>query len=163
MKTLERHLPAGAFVAAMVVALPAIGQQAPGIRAGTLQCDVSGGIGLIIGSTRDLDCVFDPVEGANERYVGTVRHAGLDVGVSGAGVMVWSVLSSTSRPRDALAGTYLGAQASGAIGVGLGANALLGGNNRSVALQPLSVQGQTGLNIAVGVAELTLRPAARAR
>jgi hypothetical protein len=36
---------------------------------------------------------------------------------------------------------------------------LVGGSDRTVALQPVSVTGQTGLNLAVGVAELILRPA----
>lgn len=162
MTTLTRFAgPAAALL--LFAASPASAQQAPSIRAGTLQCDVSGGIGLIVGSTRDLECVFDPADGPNERYVGTVRHVGLDVGVTGPGVMVWTVLSSTSRPRNALAGAYVGAQAAGSIGLGLGANALVGGNDRSIALQPLSVQAQTGLNVAVGVAELTLRPVARVR
>ena len=155
MKTFLSCLAAAGFT--LAAQLPAAAQ-APNVRAGTLSCDVSGGIGLIIGSTRELQCVFDPLEGPNERYVGTVRHAGLDVGVTGPGVMVWSVLATTARPRNALGGAYVGAQASGSIGVGLGANALLGGSDRNIALQPLSVQAQTGLNVAVGVAELTLRP-----
>jgi Protein of unknown function (DUF992) len=162
-KLLAANLAATVAAAALLSPSQAVSQPAPSLRAGTLQCDVSGGVGLIVGSTRDLECVFEPVEGPNERYVGTVRHAGLDVGVTGPGVMVWSVLASTSRPRNALAGAYVGAQASGTLGLGLGANALLGGNDRSIALQPLSVQAQTGLNVALGVAELTLRPVARGR
>lgn len=161
MKTLLQCLAAAGIAAA--TAQPAAAQQAPSLRAGTLTCDVSGGIGFVVGSTRDLECVFDPVDGPNERYIGSVRHAGLDVGVTGPGVMVWSVLSSTSRPRNGLGGAYVGAQASGTVGVGLGANALLGGSDRTIALQPLSVQAQTGLNVAVGVAELTLRPVMRVR
>jgi len=151
------------FVAALIAAGPAMAQGGPSFRLGTLQCDVGGSIGRIIGSTRQLECIFDPVEGPNERYLGTVRHAGLDVGVTGPGVMVWSVLSSTARPRSSLAGVYVGAQASGSIGVGLGANALLGGSDQSFALQPVSVSAQTGVNIAVGAAELSLQPAAAIR
>jgi hypothetical protein len=160
MTTCTRLIAAAALALA---ALPAAAQPAPSVRAGTLTCDVSAGIGVIVGSTRELECVFDPVEGPNERYIGVVRHAGLDVGVTGPGVMVWSVLASTQRPRGALTGNYVGAQASGTVGVGVGANALLGGSDRSFALQPVSVQAQTGLNVAVGVAELTLRPLVRVR
>ncbi len=155
MSTLLRALSAAACLAA-IPAAPALAQSRVGI--GTLQCDVSAGVGMIVGSTRQLQCVLDPLKGPNQRYVGMVRHAGLDLGVTGGGVMVWSVLSSNAQPRFPMTGRYVGAQASGSLGVGLGANALVGGNENSFALQPISVQAQTGVNIAVGVAELTLEP-----
>jgi len=161
MKHMSKILATLGFAATAalgVQAAPAAAQSAPSVRVGTLQCDVSGGVGMIIGSTRSLDCIFDPVGGPNERYVGVVRHSGLDVGITGGAVMVWTVLSSSSQARFPLSGVYVGAQASGSVGVGLGANALLGGSNRNFALQPISAQAQTGLNIAVGVAELTLEP-----
>jgi hypothetical protein len=155
MSTLFRALSAATCLAA-ISATPLLAQSRVGV--GTLQCDVSAGVGMIIGSTRQLDCVLDPLRGPDQRYIGTVRHAGLDLGVTGGGVMVWSVLSSNAQPRFPMTGRYVGAQASGSLGVGLGANALVGGNESSFALQPISVQAQTGVNIAVGVAELTLEP-----
>ena len=59
--------------------------------------------------------------------------------------------------RGALEGDYAGATASATVGVGLGANVLIGGLDKSIALQPLSVSGNTGLNIAAGVGVITLK------
>ncbi len=157
-----RVLSAAALLAALP-ATPLLAQNQNRMGIGTLRCDVSAGVGLIVGSTRQLDCVLDPLKGPDQRYLGTVRHAGLDVGVTGGGVMVWTVLSSNAQPRFPLTGRYVGAQASGSVGVGLGANALVGGNDSSIALQPVSVQAQTGVNIAVGVAEITLEPVVERR
>jgi len=128
------------------------------VAAGTLTCDVSAGIGLIVGSKRSVSCTFAPsMPGPVEAYSGTITKVGVDVGVTSGGVMVWLVYAPTSRPVGALAGVYGGATAEATFAVGLGANVLVGGSNRTVALQPLSVQGQTGLNVAAGVAELNLR------
>jgi hypothetical protein len=140
------------------VMVPAAMAQERYIRAGVLRCDVSAGIGLIVGSTRTLSCVFEPTRGRAERYQGRVQHAGLDIGATTRGVMVWGVLASARLSPGALAGTYAGAAAEATLGLGLGANALFGGSERGVALQPVSVQAQAGLNIALGVASLTLEP-----
>jgi len=129
------------------------------IQAGTLECDVSAGIGLIIGSNRELSCVFVSAQGPQEAYVGSIRKFGLDIGATAGGRMAWAVYAPTNRAAWALAGTYAGASAEATVGAGLGANVLIGGSNRTVSLQPLSIQGQTGLNVAAGVADLTLRPA----
>jgi hypothetical protein len=127
-------------------------------QSGTLNCDVSGGIGFIIGSQRQVNCLFTPSYPAPpEQYVGTITKFGLDVGITGAGQLVWEVLISTTRRRGVLAGSYAGASAEATVGAGLGANLLVGGNDRSVALQPLSIQGQVGLNVAAGVAEIALQ------
>jgi Protein of unknown function (DUF992) len=128
-------------------------------RVGVLTCSVSGGIGLIVTSQKTTVCTFDPRRGRNERYVGVIRRFGLDVGVTGRGVLAWAVFSGGSLAPDSLAGSYVGASAEATLGAGLGANALVGGNNRSVALQPLSVSGQTGLNLALGVGDFELRRA----
>jgi len=128
------------------------------VQAGTLNCDISAGIGLIIGSQRAINCTFTPsTPGPIEFYRGTISKLGLDLGATTGGVMTWVVYAPTSHPRGALAGQYGGATAEATLGAGLGANVLLGGSNRTVALQPLSVQGQTGLNVAAGVAGLNLR------
>jgi hypothetical protein len=144
-----------------VVASPvATMAQAERTKAGTLTCDISGGIGLIITSHKDLTCMFTPSEpGPREVYVGGISKFGLDLGATAGGEMVWAVYAPTTRRFGALAGEYTGASAEATVGAGLGANVLVGGSNRTVALQPLSVQGQAGLNVAAGVAELILRPA----
>lgn len=127
-------------------------------QAGTLNCDVSAGIGLIIGSRREVNCLFTPSYPAPpEQYVGTITKVGLDLGVTGGGQLVWAVQMSTTRRRGVLAGSYAGASAEASAVIGLGANVLVGGNERSVALQPLSVQGQVGINVAAGIAEIALQ------
>lgn len=128
------------------------------VQAGSLTCDVSAGIGLIIGSQRSVNCSFTPsVPGPIEYYSGTISKLGVDVGATARSVMVWLVWAPTNRPVGGLTGSYGGATAEATVVAGLGANVLVGGSNRTVALQPLSVTGQTGLNVAAGVAELDLR------
>ena len=145
-------------LAAASFSVPAAAQ-ANRVQAGVLDCDVSAGIGLIVGSRKQVTCTFAPTAGGpREAYVGTIGKFGLDVGATAGGRMVWAVYAPTNAPRAALAGTYAGASAEASIGAGLGANVLVGGSNRTVALQPVSVQGQAGLNLAVGVAGLTLNP-----
>jgi hypothetical protein len=130
------------------------------VRAGLLTCDVSAGIGLIIGSQKQVSCVFAPDQpGRQEAYTGSITKFGLDIGITGGGVMVWGVFTGTTAGPGFLAGDYVGASGDIAIAVGLGANVLVGGSNRTVALQPLSVSGQVGFNLAIGVADLHLRPA----
>src|SRR5262245_30975066 len=147
----------GAAALAAVVAAPAAAQQRA--KVGTLTCDISAGIGLIIGSQKQVQCLFTPSEpGPREVYVGAIRKFGLDLGATTGGEMVWSVYAPTTGRVAALAGNYAGATAEATVGAGVGANVLVGGSDRTVALQPVSVQGQTGLNVAAGVAELELQP-----
>jgi hypothetical protein len=135
---------------------------APRIKAGLLTCDVSGGIGLIITSHKQVACTFKAERGGRqEDYDGTITKYGLDIGLTGAGVMVWAVFTDTVAGPGFLAGDYFGASGEASVIAGLGANVLLGGSNRTVALQPVSVSGQLGLNLAVGVAELRLGPPIR--
>jgi hypothetical protein len=127
-------------------------------QVGDLTCDISGGIGLLIGSQRTLNCTFMPsVPGPIEYYAGTLTKLGVDVGITGGGVMIWLVFAPTNRPIGALSGTYGGAAAEASVGAGVGANVLVGGSNRTVQLQPVSLEGQTGLNVAAGVAGIDLR------
>jgi hypothetical protein len=130
------------------------------IRTGTLTCQGKGRIGLLIGSRETLDCTYVPNgDRPKRRLVGTVTNVGLDVGIKGPSVMVWGVLGSTAAlPSDALSGSFVGAAADASLGLGAGAKVLIGGNNKSVVLQPLSVQGQTGVNLAIGVTGLRLDP-----
>jgi hypothetical protein len=148
-----------AMAAALALPIPA-SAQANRTKVGTLSCDISGGIGLIITSKKDLTCMFTPSQpGPKEVYVGSITKFGLDLGATAGGEMVWAVYAPSTRKFGALAGNYGGATAEATVGAGLGANVLDGGSDRTVALQPVSVQGQAGLNVAAGVADLQLRPA----
>ncbi|MGG7517481.1 DUF992 domain-containing protein [Allorhizobium undicola] len=131
----------------------------PRQRLGTLQCQIDGGVGMLIGSKRNVSCEFRQRSGKIEHYAGSIGKLGLDVGISGKSYMSWVVVNTQpTRVGDgALAGSYVGASASAAVGVGLGANALVGGNSRNFALQPLSGEAGTGLNIAAGVSRLQLK------
>ncbi|HMA57124.1 MAG TPA: DUF992 domain-containing protein [Pseudolabrys sp.] len=159
------HKPLSALVALAVVAavalpIPASAQTANRTKVGTLSCDISGGIGLIITSKKDLTCMFTPSQpGPREVYVGSISKFGLDLGATAGGEMIWAVYAPTNRKFGALAGHYGGATAEATVGAGVGANVLVGGSNRTITLQPVSVQGQAGLNVAAGVAGLELRPA----
>lgn len=133
----------------------------PKERLGTLSCEVAGGVGLVVGSNRKVDCTFKQRTGKSERYTGNIGRLGLDVGVTGKRYMSWIVVNTApTRVGDGvLAGTYVGASASASVGLGLGANALIGGNAKNFALQPLSGEAGTGLNIAAGVSRLKLQRA----
>ena len=136
----------------------ALAQPVDRIQAGTLACDISAGVGLIIGSQRTLNCSFTPaIPGPIEFYAGTLTKFGIDLGITAGGVMIWTVYAPTTRPGGGLAGTYGGAAAEASVVAGVGANVLIGGSNRTIQLQPLSVQGQTGLNVAAGIAGIELR------
>jgi len=153
-------LAALAVVAAVALPIPASAQTANRTKVGTLSCDISGGIGLIITSKKDLTCMFTPSQpGPREVYVGSISKFGLDLGATAGGEMIWAVYAPTNRKFGALAGHYGGATAEATVGAGVGANVLVGGSNRTITLQPVSVQGQAGLNVAAGVAGLELRPA----
>lgn len=128
-----------------------------GINIGTLECIVEGGIGLIITSTKAMDCVYKSTTGREDVYTGKLSKFGLDIGVTGEARMIWGVFSPGIVEYGALSGRYVGASAEATAGIGAGANALVGGSN--ITLQPLSVQVQTGLNAALGVSSMTLEPA----
>ncbi|SFZ83653.1 Protein of unknown function [Devosia enhydra] len=148
-----------AAVAALVIAASGTAAQAQSrVEVGRLSCDVAGGIGFIIGSSKDMTCRFIRKGHRTEVYQGRIDKIGFDIGVTGRTQIEWLVFSgSTNRvgPRS-LAGTYAGASAEATLGVGLGANWLVGGSQRGFALQPWSIQGQTGLNYSVALAGLTL-------
>lgn len=152
-----KKIAIAALVALGLAASPAIAKD--GVKIGMLTCNVAGGVGMIIGSSKAVDCVFEGTIGQRERYTGTIGKLGLDVGVTGKAVMGWAVFAPGQLKAGALAGKYAGASAEATFAVGLGANVLVGGSQKSVALQPLSVQAQTGLNLAAGVASLRLEKA----
>ena len=156
---MRRNTFAALICALFMVPLGSGLAQAQWVRTGVLTCDVSGGLGLIIGSQRSVNCGFQPDQpGPPEAYFGYITKFGLDLGATAGGVMVWAVYTETNRGYGFLAGDYAGASGEATAVVGLGANVLVGGSNRTVALQPLSIGGQVGLNVALGVANLSLRP-----
>jgi len=134
--------------------------QAPnrgGVNVGSLNCNVAGGVGFVFGSSRTLNCLFTRTDGVGERYEGTIRRYGVDVGFTRESTVVWLVFAPGSIAPGAIAGEYAGATAQATVGVGVGANVLLGGSNNQITLQPVSVEGSVGLNAAAGVAALSLR------
>jgi len=144
--------------AVVLVSIPALtaDAQPARIQVGSLNCSLSAGIGMLVGSQRNVACILHTDTIPDETYQGTLTRVGLDIGATSGGKIVWAVFAGTNRFAGMLNGTYVGASGEATIAVGLGANVLVGGSNNSVALQPLSIQGQTGLNIAAGVSQLYL-------
>ena len=131
--------------------------QAQSVKAGVLTCNVAGGFGFIFGSSRAVNCTFAPVSGPPQQYVGSIDKFGVDIGFTRGGVLIWTVLAPTTSPAPgSLAGSHGGVTASATAVVGVGANVLVGGSGSTISLQPLSIEGNTGLNVAAGVAALTL-------
>src|SRR6185295_14355366 len=150
-------------IALMIAGLAALGLAASGaeaksgIKIGVLSCGIAGGMGFIVGSSKRIDCVYQPSgNGRPERYSGRINKFGVDIGVTNQSVVVWAVFAPGKVNRGGLQGNYVGASAEATVVLGLGANVLIGGFKKTVALQPVSVQAQTGLNIAAGVADLRL-------
>jgi hypothetical protein len=156
-----RTMRLAAALAAALSGFLALGAQAqPGVVIGTLTCNVASGFGLVFGSSRAVNCTFAGPGGRYEHYVGDISKFGVDIGYTQGGILVWTVLAPTAAlAPGALAGNYVGATASATVGVGVGANALVGGSNSSIALQPLSIEANRGLNVAAGIAAMTLTPA----
>jgi hypothetical protein len=129
---------------------------ASGVNIGALSCKVAGGVGFIFGSSKSLSCVFKRPDGSTERYRGTINKYGVDIGFTTESEIIWGVFAPGAVAPGALAGHYGGVTGEAEVGLGLGANVLLGGSNKQVALQPLSVTGGIGLNVAAGIASITL-------
>ena len=160
-KTFARALgiaSVGALLAsAPLLVASAEAQSSSNTRVGRLTCSVSGGPGFIITSSKALNCVFRGNAGKRDHYAGTIRKFGLDIGATTEGTLIWDVFSTGGRTAPGmLAGTYAGVSGEATVGGGVGANVLVGGSRRSISLQPLSIQGQQGFNLAVGVADLQL-------
>ena len=145
------------FLAVLVVSATA--QAQPPFRVGGLTCSTGPRVGLVLGSRQDMRCVFvASTTGQQYTYTGTIRRLGVDIGVTRGGTLFWAVFARNSQiGRGTLRGSYVGASGNVAVGVGLGAKVLIGGSRRTITLQPLSVEGQIGLNLALGVANLVLR------
>jgi hypothetical protein len=129
------------------------------VRVGVLECRGGASIGFIVGSVTHLGCVLRADGLSEDRYVATIRKVGVDLGITQESVLAWVVYAPVARlGAGDLSGDYAGAQGSASVGVGLGGNVLIGGSANSIALQPLSVQGQVGLAVSAGLESLELRP-----
>lgn len=148
-----------AFLAtSLMMALLAVPAGAGNAKLGVLTCDIEGGTALVIASHKGLDCSFKPSRGGHrEHYTGIISKIGIDLGVTHQGSLVWAVFAVGGGYEDGqLAGDYLGATAEASVVTGGGANLLVGGFKRSFSLQPLSVQAQTGVNLALAVTSMKL-------
>ena len=157
-----RSSTAIAAIAAAALALSAasVQSQPRQLQVGQLTCSLSASIGLVVGSQRNVNCIFRGQPGEpEEAYTGTMTRVGLDVGFTTGGIIVWTVFADSNRYAGMLAGTYGGPTAEVSVAAGLGANVLVGGSRRTVALQPISLQGQVGLDIGAGISALELHPA----
>jgi len=158
---MKKYTRLAAMSAAIALGVSGLGVSAfaddAGVRAGMLTCHVDSGWGFIFGSTRALKCTFSGGPGRIEHYAGDISKFGVDIGYTEAGVMVWAVLAPTADlAKGSIAGEYAGATAGAAVAVGASANVLIGGSNNHMALQPVSLEGMTGLNVAAGIAALKL-------
>ncbi|WP_316188870.1 DUF992 domain-containing protein [Bradyrhizobium sp. SZCCHNS1054] len=134
-------------------------QQMDRVRVGVLECRGGTSIGFIVGSVTHLGCVLRADGLPEDRYIATIRKVGVDLGITQESTLAWVVYAPVARLGIGdLSGDYAGAQGSAAVGVGLGGNVLIGGSANSIALQPLSVQGQVGLAVSAGLESLELRP-----
>ena len=152
---------AGLAVTVLVAPLAGAEAQQPmnRVQVGVLECRGGASIGFIVGSVTNLGCVLRISGLPEDRYIATIRKVGVDLGITQESALAWGVWAPVARlgPGD-LTGNYAGAQGSASVGVGLGGNVLVGGSDNSIALQPLSVQGQVGLSVAAGLESLELRP-----
>jgi hypothetical protein len=154
-------IPSKACVGLIVALFPLHAGAQDSTQIGTLSCDVSKGIGMFVVEKQALSCVFKKsTSGTSENYVGTIDQYGVALGEVAEGHLVWGVVAATSGvPAGALAGTYAGVGANASVGAGAGANILVGGSGNAFSLQPISVEGQIGINIAGGVTTVTLQTA----
>jgi hypothetical protein len=154
MRLLTLTLAAAALVAPLAAA-----NALPPVRAGILQCQGGQNVGFVVGSVTSLECVFQSEGRRPEPYIATVRRYGVDLGFTQQTRFTWAVNAPSHRVgRGDLAGNYGGVGANASVGIGGGGNFLVGGPQNSYALQPISVQGQTGLNVTAGIADVELQP-----
>jgi len=153
-----KNLCAAIGLAGLAASLPTAAQAQGGVRVGTLTCHVASGWGFVFGSSKSLRCTFAPAPGRAEFYAGSINKFGVDIGYTQGGVLVWAVFAPTANlAPGSLNGNYVGATGSATVGVGAGANVLIGGSNSTISLQPVSVEGNTGLNVAAGIGSISLR------
>jgi hypothetical protein len=150
-------LSAAAIVGGLSLGAPVQAATDAGVKVGVLSCHESSGWGFVFGSSKDLKCVFSAGNDRVENYTGRISKFGVDIGYTRAGVLVWTVLAPTvDVAPGALSGAYGGVSAGGSLTVGGAANVLIGGSTKAISLQPLSIEGTSGVNVAAGIASLTL-------
>ncbi len=155
---MTRKLAMTISAAALAMSAFAMPASAAGVKVGVLTCNVDSGWGYILGSSKDIRCNYVPNGGAGEHYDGNVAKVGIDIGFTKGGVLIWNVIAPASDLKPgALEGGYGGVSASATVGVGVGANVLVGGFDKSITLQPISIEGNTGLNVAAGIGALNLK------
>jgi hypothetical protein len=158
MQKMKKHLLALAALGGVALAAASVQAAQPGVNVGSLTCNMSGSVGMIVTSQQSMNCTFNTASGRTEYYTGVIRNYGIDLGATSGGKMAWAVFAPGQVSSGALTGNYAGAGAQVTAGLGLGANVLLGGSESQIALQPVSVEASSGLNLAIGVAQLELRP-----
>ncbi len=142
---------------ALTLALAPAPARAEHLKVGVLDCVAGPSGGIVVMTEQSLACTFQPTAGSPQTYVGNVRKFGLDIGVTGGTVITWVVFAEQDNfDPGALAGDYVGVSADASLGIGVGVDVLLGGSDRSFVLQPISVQGEVGVDIAVGITDLEL-------
>lgn len=154
-----------ALATALALGAATVPAKADSVELGLLECVVDGGTGFIFGSSKDLACEYTPANDSatKEAYFGVINKFGVDLGVTGTTVMAWAVVAPTSDfeyQLGSLAGDYRGVSAEASAAAGGGVNVLVGGSNDTISLQPVSLQAQEGVNVAIGIAELQLRSTA---
>lgn len=149
------------FVCVGLLTAPAVAQPRPAwTQVGMLSCRLNPSIGFIIAGHQTMECRFTQNRFPPQAYEGALNTVGLDIGISAGGVLGWAVLAPTAgAPAGALAGEYVGASGDIGVGLGVGANVLVGGSGRTFALQPVSLEGSVALNVTLGISALKLRPA----
>jgi len=152
------------LIATAGLALGTLAMQGPAqadvtVKTGLLTCHVASGWGFVFGATRSLNCTYTSVDGKKVgKYKGSISKFGIDIGYLQSGVLAWAVLSpSKDVEPSGLAGDYGGLTAGATAGVGGSANLLVGGSNKTISLQPLSVEGNQGFNLAAGIAAISLK------
>jgi hypothetical protein len=152
-------LLAAAALAMLAGSIAGASAQQSRVQVGVLECRGGASVGFIVGSVTNLGCVLRADGMPEDRYIATIRKVGLDLGITQESALAWAVFAPSARlgPGD-LSGNYVGAQGSATLGVGVGGNVLVGGSANSIALQPLSLQGQVGISVAAGLESLELRP-----
>jgi hypothetical protein len=157
MALLLSGVTATSALAQNVASVPDSRSSGFGVNLGSLRCKVAGGVGFVVGSSKDADCRFLRPDGIAEHYTGSVNKIGVDIGFTTKSEIVWLVFAPGDLAPGAVAGSYGGATLSATVGLGVGANVLVGGSNKQITLQPVSAEGSVGLDVAGGIGELNLR------
>jgi hypothetical protein len=153
-----KHLAFAVATSASIIVFAGHVSAANSVNLGMLVCDMSKGIGFVLVEKQKMTCEFRPISGPTEQYTGKITDFGIELGEIKEGHLIWGVFAAAllDMQPGALAGNYLGVDADAALGLGVGANAIVGGTGKGFILQPLSVEGEIGVNIAAGIRTVSL-------